>query len=625
MKKIYNIFALSVVALVGLSLTACSEDDYDTNPYNKSGVNLLAFGPSPNTRSQEIRITGTNLTAVDKVVFAGGTLERGGKTIQIAGAEVEKANFNSVDNENIYVNIPEETVPGKIKLVAGNETITSEGTLTFKEAITVTSISPLTGLNAGDEISIKGDYVYNIAEVIFTSGVAGAPVAAEDFTYVSRKEVRLLVPLAAESGVITMNDGADWELEFKEPAEVLTASVNSLTPNADFGEKIQITGNNLHTVESVLFPGGVSAEFTISDDNKTITATVPAECKSGTLSLLLYSGAAISTPEFAVPTIKITSVTPDKDLVEGDVVTMTGENFDRVIGVNLPGIGDIIDYDINGNTLTFTVPEGMTDGKVVLTQNAYITADAIIEVRKLTGVIWMGKEDLTGWSNFGVFNWDGDKWTKFQEAISGAGELTFHFKQISDNPAFNLRMGDWSTPFSDISLPYGDGGNIYPGAGVEDVVINLTAEEREAMFADGGKGFVIWGDGIQLQYIKFIASGAAKDLADYIKNMDGSGIVYPYGFTWDDTGRFILSKEFLLETIGVQSGWVFEVYKEKSSTGQVQINNSSWSALYTIADWNGTEEVLVQPFDAVMMEAVNNGGLVIQGDLKGVTKLTIHP
>ena len=243
-------------------------------------------------------------------------------------------------------------------------------------------------------------------------------------------------------------------------------------------------------------------------------------------------------------------------------------------------IGDIIDYDINGNTLTFTVPEGMTDGKVVLTQNAYITADAIIEVRKLTGVIWMGKEDLTGWSNFGVFNWDGDKWTKFQEAISGAGELTVHFKQISDNPA---------------------------------------------MFADGGKGFVIWGDGIQLQYIKFIASGAAKDLADYIKNMDGSGIVYPYGFTWDDTGRFILSKEFLLETIGVQSGWVFEVYKEKSSTGQVQINNSSWSALYTIADWNGTEEVLVQPFDAVMMEAVNNGGLVIQGDLKGVTKLTIHP
>jgi hypothetical protein len=108
MKKLYNIFTLLAVALIGLSLTACSEKDYDTNPYNKSGINLLAFGPSPNTRSQEIRITGTNLTAVEKVIFPGGTIERAGQTIKINGAEVLKANFNSVDNENIYVNIPDE-------------------------------------------------------------------------------------------------------------------------------------------------------------------------------------------------------------------------------------------------------------------------------------------------------------------------------------------------------------------------------------------------------------------------------------------------------------------------------------------------------------------------------------
>ena len=151
MKKYKNIFTLLVVALVGLSLTACSEDDYNTNPYSKSGVNLLAFGPSPNTRSQQIRITGTNMQSVDKVIFAGGTLERAGQIINIQGAEVEKANFNSVDNENIYVNIPDESVPGKIRLVAGNDTITSEGTLTFEEPIEVTSISPLEGLNAGDQ------------------------------------------------------------------------------------------------------------------------------------------------------------------------------------------------------------------------------------------------------------------------------------------------------------------------------------------------------------------------------------------------------------------------------------------------------------------------------------------
>lgn len=517
MKKLYNIFTLLAVALVGLSLTACSEKDYDTNPYNKSGINLLAFGPSPNTRSQEIRITGTNLTAVEKVIFPGGTIERAGQTIKVNGAEVLKANFNSVNNENIYVNIPDETVPGQIKLVAGNDTVTSKGTLTFKEPIEVTSITPITGLNAEDEISIKGDYVYNIAEVIFPSGVAGAPVPAEEFTYVSRKEIRLRVPLAAESGIITMNDGAEWELEYKDPIEVNTASVTNITPSADFGQEIQITGINLHTVESVLFPGGVPADFTVSADNKTITAKVPAECKSGAISLLLYSGAALTTDEFSVPTISITSAEPNKDLIEGDVVTLTGENFDRVIGVSLPGAGDLLDYTINGNTLTFTVPEDMTDGDVVLTQNAYITAKIGIEVRKLEGVIWMGKKNMESWSdNWTVQRWDQDKtlWNKFRDAFSGPGQLTIHFKKLEGDFAMKVISGDsWNIQLA--GAQYNEwGNNIVDNPESGDYVINLTAEDVETMFGsdETGQGLIIAGIGYQLQYIKYIVSGAERTL-----------------------------------------------------------------------------------------------------------------
>jgi len=564
MKKYYKIFTLLVVALAGLSLTGCSEDDLDTNPYSKSGVNLLAFGPSPTERASEIRITGTNMQKVDKVVFAGGNIERAGHIISVAGAEVEKANFNSVDNENIYVTIPQSTVPGKVKLVVGKDTVSSVTLLTFNEPVEVTSVSPTTGLNAGDEISITGEYVYNIASVTFTSGVT---VPAEDFTYVSRNEIHLIVPLAAESGVISMSNGDAWEFEYETPLEIATATVTSVTPAADFGEQIQITGTNLHTVQSVLFPGGVSAEFTVSADNKTITTTVPAECKSGAISLLLYSGAALTTDEFSVPTISITSAEPNKDLIEGDVVTLTGENFDRVIGVSLPGAGDLLDYTINGNTLTFTVPEDMTDGDVVLTQNAYITAKIGIEMRKMRGVIWMGKENLSGWSNWGVFNWDGDKWTKFQEAISGAGELTFHFKVIGDNPVFNLRQGDWSTAFSNISMPYGDDGNIHPAADATDVVINLTAEEREAMFADGGKGMVIWGDGIQLQYVKFEAAGNGVTL--------WSGELGPTNWSGDKTIALTDDIKAQLEP-GKLMGIEFVC---DEGGGQVEICGSWWTGL----------------------------------------------
>ena len=51
MKKFRNIFILFVVALVGVSLTSCNDEDLVTDPYNKSGVNLLAYGPSPILRN----------------------------------------------------------------------------------------------------------------------------------------------------------------------------------------------------------------------------------------------------------------------------------------------------------------------------------------------------------------------------------------------------------------------------------------------------------------------------------------------------------------------------------------------------------------------------------------------
>ncbi|MDE7456618.1 MAG: hypothetical protein K2M96_07925 [Prevotella sp.] len=631
MKKIYNIFTLLVVAFIGLSLTACSEDDYDTNPYNKSGVNLLAFGPSPNTRSEEIRITGTNLTAVDKVVFPGGTIERAGQIINVSGAEVEKAQFNAVDNENIYVNIPQETVPGHIKLVVGLDTITSEGTLTFTEPIEVTSVSPTEELNAGDEISIKGDYVYNIAEVIFTSGVSGAPVVAEDFTYVSREEIRLRVPLAAESGTIAMNDGADWELEYKEPLNVITATVTGVTPSADFGQEIQITGNNLHTVESVLFPGGVAADFTVSADNKTITAIVPAECKSGAISLLLYSGAALTTDEFAVPTVTITSIEPNSDLVEGDVVTLTGENFDRIIGVSVPGYGDLEpeDYTITGDQLVFIVPEGMTDGNVVLTQNSNITASIGVEIRKLEGVIWMGKKDMDSWSdNWSIQRWgDADLWKKFREAISGPGQLTVHYKKTSSDFALKVISGDsWNIQLS--GAQYDEwGNNIVDDPESGDYVINLSAEDAATMFGsdENGQGLIIAGIGYQLQYIKFVAAGAERtiwegneDLSDGHQPYIGSDAGAEFKEVDAAAGNVV---RFYIEPTDPE--WYFEVYE------------GHWGPLY--GKWTGENTDLVvgqqgavaltltqAMIDAAYQQQWWGGIFVVQGKVK-LTKVTVAP
>lgn len=470
MKKLYQFFALSAVALIGLSLTACSNDDLDTNPYSKSGVNIVAFGPSPILRTHEIRITGTHLDQVSAVAFPG------------SDAVVERAGFNSADNQNIYVNVPDASVPGKIRLMVGSDTVaTSTTPITFEEPIEVASVSPTTGLSAGDEVTVKGEYVYNIAEAIFTCGVTGASVIAEDFTYVSRKEIRFRVPLAAESGVITFNDGADWELTYDTPLEVLSATYSGLSTTAtDFGREIQIIGTNLHTVETVMFPGGVTSDFTVSADNTTITTTVPAETKNGAITMVLYSGASITTDAFTVPTITITDVQPTQDLKVGDVVTVTGQNFDRIQTVSLPGIGVTSNYQVSGNTLTFTVTEDVTDGTVDIVQNSFITESFRISMYSEAPevVIWAGNVHVGNWDgSMSDLSWGGYDWS----TVKAGQQLIIYITPDMSQGWSQLRIGNgsWSA-LPGTSDPY------VLTAEDSKVVVTLTQAMIDEMVANGG-------------------------------------------------------------------------------------------------------------------------------------------
>ena len=458
---------------------------------------------------------------------------------------------------------------------------------------------------------------------------------AEDFEYVSRREIRVRVPLAAETGTITMNDGADWEYTFETPLEIVSASYLSLEPAAaDFGEQICIHGTNLHTVEQVLFAGGVASEFTVTEDNRTIIATVPAECKSGAISLLLYSGNALQTDAFSVPTVVITGASQNKDLVAGDVVTLYGEHFDRIIEVTLPGGSAPLnadEYSIAGNTLTFTVPDYLVDGDVVVKQNSNITATYPLEIRKLAGVIWQGNEELSGWSNWGVFNWSGDLWTKFHEAITGPGQMTVHYVATTSSPVFNFRMGDWSTPLSGLAGMYGDDGNIRPGADVTDLVFDITAEEAAQMFGDGGQGMVIWGDGIKLQYVKFIGAGAEQVIWEGREDTSGWGNNITIG---TDT-----SPE--LAACNPQEGSVVRFYGEVSAGWQAKIVEGHWGPTYLAVaetaeddfaayDFAGNGNCIKMTLTQAMLDAAYTqqwwgGTFIVQGQNFILTKVTVAP
>lgn len=586
-----------MVALLGLSLAGCSKDDLDTNPYNKSGVNIVAFGPSPILRTNEIRITGTSLDAVTEVAFAGRVT-------------VARNAFNKADNQNIYVDVPDEALAGKIKLIVGGDTVaTSITPLTFEEPIQITSVSPTADLSAGDEVTVKGDYLYNIYQAIFTSGVVGAPIEAEDFTYVSRHEIRFRVPLAAESGVITFTDGADWAFEYNTPLQIVPGTYESLsTTTSDFGKEIKINGQNLHTVETIMFPGGVTSEFTVSEDNKTITTTVPEETRSGVITLVLFSGASITTDELQLPELKVNEE-KFTDVKVGDVITLTGENFDRIIGVTLPGVGDFLDYTVSGNTLTFTVPEDMGDGNMVITQNQFISASVKIMMYSDAPevAIWAGEFVCNGWAGNQDLAWGGFDWT----TIAPGTKLRFYYKKNTAGAwgCISLRHGDsWGSLPAPIPGQY----DLSDDEGMLEVT--FTKEVLDDIIANGG--LVITGDNYTLSKVTYPIPETVLWAGEFVcSGWAGNQDLAWGGFDWT--------------TIAANSTICF-TYKKitAGSWGCISLRHGdSWGALpdpipgqYDLADDEGVLEVKFP--QNVLDDIIANGGLVITGDNYTLTRVS---
>lgn len=191
MKTIFKyISAASLAALTiaaPATLSSCSEDTLDTNPYNRTGVNIVAMGPMPVSRGEQIRISGTQLNKVKAVVFPGAK--------DIASEErssIEVYDFQRDGSEEISVKVPDLALAGHLALLTeSGETVTSLSNLSFVEEITIESVSPLTDLSAGDIITVKGDFIWNIASATFTDGVV---VEAADFLKANRVEALIQVP-----------------------------------------------------------------------------------------------------------------------------------------------------------------------------------------------------------------------------------------------------------------------------------------------------------------------------------------------------------------------------------------------------------------------------------------------
>ena len=659
-----------VVALVGLSLTACSDgDDLSTDQYGND-ISLQSFGPCPVLRGGTLYFYGTNLDQIESINLPGAD--------PITAYEI----LQSGKQSKISIQVPaEKCEPGQIvlKTKKGGE-ITSVSPITYREDIEIKDFyvgdkeSNKVG-NVGDIVTIKGDYLNLMHGVVF---VEKDTVKEEEFIAHDRYTIKVKIPVEARTGIITLTDmikdGSSLETK-----EELTINTPEATPikdrNIKAGEILSIKGTSFDQIVSVKFEGAtVNAADFKSQSVAEITVAVPAKATDGTFYVVTKSGIEVPVGNIitVVPTQLVATPNPVKN---GAELTITGKDMDLITGIAFPNAAASQLNKVETTKVTSTVPEDAQEGDITLSLDNGKTVTVAYTLVKPTvasctpAAITAGEKTIIKGTDLDLvksITFPGDAEMTVDDFKGTANAIAVTVPAACAGSGFKLNLKNGTTVNIDGQLSIKAAtdpaiASVTPGEAIAGSTITITGKNFQNIqnlyigsykvnrytsrtnteivcqvpaTAEVGTYKIVMEDpdGNKIEGPEFKVVPAEKDIADFAKNEAGTAITYPFVFSWGDgTGKFRLNKADLIK-LGVKKGSKLIIYKDASVTGQVQINDANWAGLYTITDWNGTEAQLVQEFDDKMMNAINNvsdgwsdTAFIIQGDLGKANKIVILP
>ena len=369
MNKIYKFSAWWMACLVllsSLTFTACDTNDLDTNQY-KGGISLNVFGPSPVLRGGELRFLGCGLDQVASVLIPGCDAIT---DIQLISAE------------EIRVIVPQTALPGYVTLMLRNgESIVTKTQLTYSEPVSIESFSP-ESVRPGDVLTIKGEYLNLMHQVIFADNVVVSDeIAVEEeekgrttenagFLKHTRNEIQVLVPYEARSGKICLSDGAELPnlLYAEVELQVTTPSVAQVEERIDVkpGEEMSVIGEDLDLVEEIQLSNGEPVEFTYSAENNTLTFKLPDNAVDGPVYAVPASGVKVQVAEIKLATPEDVKA-QEAEIATGKELTLTGKNMDMIAAVLFPGVEKaVVPSSLSETEVKVVVPGEAQTGMIQL-------------------------------------------------------------------------------------------------------------------------------------------------------------------------------------------------------------------------------------------------------------------
>lgn len=640
-----TLIALTGLALAGsVSLSSCSkDDDLSTDQYGK-GVHLNVWGPCPVARGGELRFLGSGMNQV-----TGITLPGSGKITDI----------KTVSNEEIRITVPQDAEEGYITVHTATGDIESLTLLSFLEPISVESITPLT-VKPGEVLTIKGDYLNNIHEIVFSENKtdADASVPEEEFLTHSRSEISLVVPAEAKSGGLILSDANEeipnWII-CEDEITVVVPTVDKIQelPKANPGDVITVTGKDLDLVVNVVMSNGGDIDFTLSGEGK-IVFTLPDNLCDGPICLVTASGVEVVAVNIGDCKPSDLVATPASEIRPDDVVAITGKNLQMVSGVSLPAAGNV-EFTLDSNEkISFTFPANAQSGDVVLSLKgggsvsvAVVTAKP--QVMNTESIPAGSTASLTG-KNLDLIasiTFAGGAKSDINEgATTDAAQVVVPATAQSGKATLTMKNGETAEWDANIDAPTGayiiSGGDEVTGG-------NLTAFE----IGNPDKLAKVVVNGVDVQYI-LTGSHLIISLPDsfgpgtkiVLVSTDGSQVEYKYDFENPNAGPTVIWEgEFVCAgwngnqdlayggfdwtTVKAGSTLTFHMIPtDPSNWWCLALRNGSWAALP-----GGAGEQFDSPADGIaslvltqeiLDDLVATGGLIIFGDGYTLTKITLQ-
>lgn len=656
--KIFGgLLSVLLAFLTVTGLVSCSMEEVSTDQFSDEEVRFSAFAPNPVARGGALRLIGSNLQKVTQVEIPG--------VEPITDIEVVTEGRMSEIRIIVPVDGPEI---GPVSIVAGSVKCTSKADLEYSEPIVFDGFSPASAM-PGDVITFKGDYMNNIRQVIFE----GNAVVTE-FESQSRRELKVKVPSNAITGKVILGDVdennnpdglvsnlfySETDLAIGDPS-VKSSSIGVLKS----GDEVIVTGSYLDMIESVNF-GGVDAGFTVSQDGKSITTSLPATATDGDLVLVSFAGKEFKAGAYETLVPSALSVSADK-FKAGAEVTLSGKDLDLVTGATLSGT--TLSYTYDSGKISFQIPAEANDGTVLLSlaNGKTVETNPLVMVKPVVTSV-SPVELYAGDENIKVEGTDldlvvsatlgGNKIDIKEGATDTALELVTTATSVSGKIVLSLANGVTVSPSEEITLKYHSlvvvsempsaqhiglevvlkGSNFDL---VENIFIGETKVTQYSLRTPSEMRFLMPWCKVGTYPIQFkLFSGDVETLATPIEvkleldiktAWEGSSYV-----TWSGGAVTALSWGGY-NWAEVKKGTIMTAYFEvNDENAAIRFGNGSWSALPSTksipgADGDGNISIAkgvtfvsfaLTPQD--LAELQNNGGLVICGTGFTITNITL--